>query len=153
MQAACRGERPATPAAPHRSRDSADRSTGHGHAAAHSPSPHLLPAPFGSRLILTRTRRIRTGVQGKCQGGSLVQVDFTGASWCRSSACGDGASCVEVAHTVTSIGVRDSRGAILVFSELAWQLFATAFQARSSARIGVGAGGVDLPQRLSQIRR
>jgi len=52
--------------------------------------------------------------------------DVTGASWRKSSACGDGASCVEVAQVGTWIGVRHSRVAndtILVFKREVWIAF------------------------------
>ncbi|MCF3132118.1 DUF397 domain-containing protein [Streptomyces olivochromogenes] len=70
-----------------------------------------------------------------------MQAELSRASWYRSSACGDGASCVEVAHPGTSIGVRDSWGAVLVFSELAWQLFTTAFQCGNCGEGRVGGTG------------
>jgi len=49
--------------------------------------------------------------------------DFNAASWRRSSACGDGASCVEVARINTSIGIRDSRASLVTIGELAWRMF------------------------------
>ncbi|MFF7977301.1 DUF397 domain-containing protein [Streptomyces sp. NPDC007905] len=51
---------------------------------------------------------------------------FNDALWRKSSACGDGASCLEVARSGSAVGVRDARGVGLVFSELAWHKFISA---------------------------
>ncbi len=53
----------------------------------------------------------------------MARPDFAGKTWRTSSACGDGASCVEVAQVGTWIGVRDSHGTILAFKREAWTAF------------------------------
>lgn len=65
----------------------------------------------------------------------MIQPNFTGAIWRKSTASGDGMSCVEVVQTDGWIGVRDSKdmdGPILVISERGWQAFLA----------GVGAGSL-----------
>jgi hypothetical protein len=56
----------------------------------------------------------------------MTRPDFAGAAW-RKSACGDGASCVEVAQVGTWVGVRDSQDkandTILAFKGEAWMAF------------------------------
>ena len=61
-------------------------------------------------------------------------VDFSGAVWRKSSRSGGGnnGSCVEVAFSGPSVGVRDSKSpdaGTLVFSSVQWAFFLRGFQA------------------------
>lgn len=55
----------------------------------------------------------------------MTRPDFADATW--RKACGDGASCVQVAQVGTWVGVRDSQddknSTILVFKREAWMAF------------------------------
>ncbi|MFJ9130355.1 DUF397 domain-containing protein [Streptomyces sp. NPDC102340] len=44
-------------------------------------------------------------------------------TWRRSNACGDGASCVEVAQLSSTVLVRDSRATVANFRDVTWQMF------------------------------
>jgi hypothetical protein len=56
----------------------------------------------------------------------MPTLDATRAAWRKSSRSGGQGNCVEVADTLTAIGVRDSKdpeGPVLVFARLDWQEF------------------------------
>jgi hypothetical protein len=58
-------------------------------------------------------------------------------SWRRSSRCGSGGACVEVAVGAAEVGVRDSKtGQVLVFGAAPWHEFVRAVRAGEFDRPG-----------------
>ncbi|WP_077241465.1 DUF397 domain-containing protein [Amycolatopsis azurea] len=117
------------------------------------PCPSALARPRRGRLATPRTAGIRGRVSAgehvvRCrdkiprrrdggafhapsssgetnEGGTPVTHDLTGAAWFKSSRCGGGPTCVEVAFLETGVGVRDSKdpGPAFVVSPGSWSSF------------------------------
>lgn len=57
---------------------------------------------------------------------TVTTVDFSQATWRKSSRSGNGGNCVEVAMVGDGVGVRDSKqpgGAVLAFAAAPWRAF------------------------------